>query len=592
MPGFRMNALPAVMALTLLAGCGGGGGSSPPPPGATFTSTGGPTLHVSTQAAFPTVLMTPVDFTSTTSGGVTTSTVSAGPGGTSQNGIFTAVNPAPNGATLVGAVATQPGTILVAGTPLAMTSGSQASTVGLTVSDFGMWTLRDQVPAPLPANSVATYSAYAGGTQLTTAMPITGLASYTGRMTGVVAKTTVGGSDDVSGVALLNVDFAAGTISGTLPALLTAPGVTTVVAYPGYAASADVPIRDIVLSGGVISGNSFTATATSPSFSGAASQTIKGQFYGTNADEITGTFTISDVTPGPARIFIGSFGLKKNAADLFIGSGGPTLRVSTVGIIPTVLMSPVNFTSSTTGGVTTSTVTAGPNGTPNNGVFTLANPPPNGASLVGAIATQPGTILVAGTPLAMTSIRLAGSLGLTAADFGVWTIRDVLAAPMPANAITTYGVFAGGTALPGSMPGSGTVVYTGSMAGVISTTTVGGSDDAGGTVTLSVNFAAGTVSGSISSILTTPGVSTLTPYSAYAPAIDNPFRDMVISGGVISGNSFTATVSSPTIPAATNTTIRGTFYGATATELAGTFVLSDPSPGPGKIFIGAFGAKP
>lgn len=592
MSGSLKHAMSAVMSLTLLAGCGGGGGSSPPPPGATFTSTAGPTLHVSTQAAFPTVLMTPVDFTRTASGGVATSTVTAGPGGTAQNGIFTLGNPAPNGATLVGAVATQPGTITVGGGPLAMTSTSLAATVGLTASDFGMWTIRDQVPAPLPANSVATYSAYAGGTQPTATMPSTGAASYTGRMTGVVAKTTVGGSDDVSGVALLNVDFAAGTISGTLPALLTAPGVTTVVAYPGYAASADVPIRDIVLSGGVISGNSFTATASSPSFAGAATQTIKGRFYGTNADEITGTFTISDPTPGPARIFIGSFGLKKNAPDLFISSGGPTLRVSTVAIIPTVLMNGVDFTSSTAGGVTTSTVTAGPNGTPNNGVFTLGNPPPNGASLVGAIATQPGTILVAGTPLAMTSIRLAGSVGLTAADFGVWTIRDVLAAPMPANAITTYGAFAGGTALPTGMPGSGTVVFNGSMAGVVSTTTVGGSDDATGTVSLTVDFAAGTVSGSISSILTTPGVSTLTPYTVYAPAIDNPFRDMVISGGVISGNSFTATVTSPTIPSATNTTLRGTFYGTGANELAGTFVLSDPSSGPGKIFIGAFGAKP
>ncbi|HCN90348.1 MAG TPA: hypothetical protein DIT28_14405 [Oxalobacteraceae bacterium] len=67
---------------------------------------------------------------------------------------------------------------------------------------------------------------------------------------------------------------------------------------------------------------------------------------------------------------------------------------------------------------------------------------------------------------------------------------------------------------------------------------------------------------------------------------------MVISGGVISGNHFTATVTSPTIPAATHTTISGAFYGATGNEVAGTFVLSDPSPGPGMIFIGSFGAKP
>jgi len=206
-------------------------------------------------------------------------------------------------------------------------------------------------------------------------------------MTGVVAKTIIGGSDDVAGVALLNADFAAGTISGTIAAITTAPGASTVQAYSAYAASTDVPIHDIVLSSGVISGNTFTATATSPSFAGAAPQTITGKFYGASADEITGTFTISDITPGIARIFIGSFGLKKNPPNLFVATGGPTLRVSTVTIIPTVLMSPVDFISSTISGVTTSTVTSGPPGIPNDGVFTLGNPPAAGASLIGAIAT-------------------------------------------------------------------------------------------------------------------------------------------------------------------------------------------------------------
>ncbi len=592
MPGYHQKSVGLLLVAAILTGCGGGGGSSSSPPGSTFTATGGPTIHVSTQAAFPTVLMTPVDFTSTTSSGVTTSNVTAGPSGGSNNSIFTLAHPPSAGTSLVGSVATQPGTINVSGTPLTMTSSSLAASVGLGASDFGVWAIWDQVALPLPANSVITYSAYAGGTQLTSSMPTTGTASYTGKMTGVVAKTTIGGSDDTSGVALLNVDFAAGTISGTIAAITTAAGASTVQPYSGYAASADVPIRDIVLSGGVITGNSFTATATSQSFAGATTQTIKGQFYGTTANEITGTFTISDVSPGPARIFIGSFGLKKNPPDTFVASGGPTLRVSTVAIIPTVLMSPVDFISSTSGGITTSTVTSGPNGTPNNGVFTLGNPPAAGASLIGAIATQPGTITVAGTSLQMTSTRLASTIGLTAADYGMWTIRDVLAAPMPANAITTYGAFAGGTQAPGSMPSSGTLVYNGTMAGVVSTTTVGGSDDASGVVSLSVNFAAGTVSGTITGIATTAGVSTLIPYSTYAPAIDNPFRDMTISGGVISGNTFTANVASPTIPTATNTTIRGTFYGTSANELAGTFVLSDPSPGPGMIFIGSFGAKP
>ena len=592
MHGARRNALPCLIAMVLLAGCGGGSTPPPPPPpGSVFTATAGPTLHVSTQAAFPTVRMSPLDFASTTASGVTTSNVTAGPNGTPNNGIFTLTSPPPSGASLIGAVATQPGTITVSGAALPMSSTALASSVGLGASDFGMWTIRDQVAPPASANSVFTYCAYAGGTQLTTAMPTSGAASYAGKMTGVIAKTTIGGSDDASGIVGLNVNFAAGTISGTIAGIVTAPGAATVTPYTAYAPAIDVPFQDIVLSGGVISGNSFTATVSSPSMGGATTTTIKGRFYGSAADEITGTFILSDTTPGPARIFIGSFGVKKNPPGLFVALGGPTLRVSTVVIIPTVLMNPVDFTSTTTGGVTTSNVTAGPNGTVNNGIFTLANPPAAGASLIGAVATQPGTITVAGSVLQMTSTRLASTLGLSSADYGMWIIRDMLALPMPTNAITTYGAFAGGAQASTTMPTLGTAVFSGTMTGVVATTTVGGSDDASGTVSLSVDFAAGTVTGTITGILTAPGVSTLTPYTVYAPAIDNPFRDMIVSGGVISGNSFTATVGSPTIPGAIHTTIRGTFYGATANELVGTFILSDATPGPAKIFIGSFGAK-
>jgi len=171
MSGLRLKTICTVIVTTLLAGCGGG--SSTPPPGATFTATGGPTIHVSTQAAFPTVRMAPIDFTSTTSGGVTTATVSAGPSGGGNNSIFTLPNPPSAGTTLIGAVATQPGTINVSGSPLQMTSSSLAGAVGLSASDFGVWAIWDQVAAS-PANAVITYSAYAGGTQLTPVMPTTG----------------------------------------------------------------------------------------------------------------------------------------------------------------------------------------------------------------------------------------------------------------------------------------------------------------------------------------------------------------------------------------------------------------------------------
>ena len=74
------------------------------------------------------------------------------------------------------------------------------------------------------------------------------------------------------------------------------------------------------------------------------------------------------------------------------------------------------------------------------------------------------------------------------------------------------------------------------------------------------------------------------------------FTDISLSSGtgIITGNSFSATVTTPSIANATITTMTGNFYGATANEVAGTFTISVPTPGgtgPGLILIGSFGAK-
>jgi len=287
------------------------------PDNLTFTAVNGPTLQVSTQAMIPTVLMTPTAFTSTTTSSVTTATVTAGPAGVPNDGIFTLV--APYSDSLVGAVATLPSSILLGSGPLAMTSTSLGSSVGLVSADFGEWAIRDAVTPPLPANSVITYIAFAGGTQLTTTLP-TGTATYTGKMTGVLANTPIGGSDDVSGNVILNFDFTAGTINGSLSGIsgiVTTQGVSTITpcvyplsapacTYAAYAPPANVPFNDITLSNGTIAGNSFSATIATPAITGATTMTMTGNFYGTTANEVAGTFTIS--VPSPGMILIGSFG--------------------------------------------------------------------------------------------------------------------------------------------------------------------------------------------------------------------------------------------------------------------------------------------
>jgi hypothetical protein len=168
-----------------------------------------------------------------------------------------------------------------------------------------------------------TYSAFAGGTQLTTAMPTSGTKTYTGKMTGVLANSPLGGSDDVSGNVSLTVDFANGTITGGFPGglltnnVVTAPGVSTVnpliTTYTVYAPLQSLPnplFGDIaVASGGSITGNGFSTALSTLSIPLATTMTMKGNFYGATANEIAGTLTIS-VPTGPGLKLIGSFGAK------------------------------------------------------------------------------------------------------------------------------------------------------------------------------------------------------------------------------------------------------------------------------------------
>lgn len=305
-----------------------------------FTASGGPTLQVSMIAMTPTVLMTPTAFTSTTTGNVTSSTVTAGPAGTNNDGIRTLANPFP-GNTLIGAIATLPSSIVVAGSTLAMTATSCGGTSGgtpcpagsliaLSHSDFGMWAIKN-VLTSMPTNALITNVAFSGGTQLATTMPTSGTVTYQGKMTGVLSNTPVGGADEVRGNVNLSVNFATGTISGSmgsLPGVATAAGVSTItpcvspVSAPSCTYAVYAPLHSPVLPStfgditvnGSVTGNSFSATLATPSIPGAITKTISGNFYGPNASEISGKFTLSETSlgsPGAGLILIGSFGAKQ-----------------------------------------------------------------------------------------------------------------------------------------------------------------------------------------------------------------------------------------------------------------------------------------
>jgi len=330
----------------------------------------------------------------------------------------------------------------------------------------------------------------------------------------------------------------------------------------------------------------------------------------TFTDQLNRTFTVN--LEAGANVTCTFINVKTTPTPTFT-AGGPTLKVSTQTITPTVLMTSTAFTSTGNGNSGIATVTAGPTGVTNDGIFTLTsfvNPFPV-YSLVNAIATLPNSILLtSGTTLPMASSSLGGTAGLAVADFGVWAITNAVPLPLPSNSIITYSTYASGAQQTATMPNISSKIYAGKMAGVLAHIPIGGSDDISNAniVSLTVNYASGTgtITGQITGINPVPGASTITPcvwplaassctYNLYAPSQGLPlaFGNITVNG-TITGNSFTATVTTPSIVGATITTMSGNFYGANADEIAGTFTVSVPSlsiPGPGMILIGSFGAK-
>lgn len=234
-----------------------------------------------------------------------TAHLTADPPGVINDSILTLASYYP-GVPIVGAVATltptgsttYAGSILLAsgGTTLSMTSTSLATLPGLISSNYGRWLITNGFPA---TPQVFTYISCAGGTVLmpSASMPISGTKTYTVKMTGVLENPPSSGANDVSGDVSLTFDFASGTLSGgqVFTNIITTPALAN-ISIPAF--------------GGSIVGNSFSAAITTPTISGATTRIINGNFFGANADEVAGTFTISDPSPAPGFNLIGSFGAR------------------------------------------------------------------------------------------------------------------------------------------------------------------------------------------------------------------------------------------------------------------------------------------
>lgn len=174
---------------------------------------------------------------------------------------------------------------------------------GLSSSTFGTWSVNDS-----NNNTVGAGFFSNGSVTPTTSMPTTGTASYTGSAVGAVDLTSTGAVYTFGGTASLNANFGSNSITG---------GITGNQAYSTGNSSGNPTaagtINDINLTGGTISGNAFSGTATASSTAGTAgniagsSGTFRGNFYGSSAQEVGGTFNMT----GTNAIVGGSFGAHK-----------------------------------------------------------------------------------------------------------------------------------------------------------------------------------------------------------------------------------------------------------------------------------------
>lgn len=267
------------------------------------TYTGAPTVLGATTFAAVLDPVTGKPISATISGGINTSvaTLSKMPAG-SYRGL------AANGLTFDMLAYGNPNALIgLPGIPATAASPS----AGLTYSDFGDWYMY-----PNPTGQITEYkSHWAGGTQLTSAMPTTGTATYAGITVGTAWVNAAGTWTDygLAGNVALTANFT--STGGTLTGNITGISASTVVAGLPFAAGA---FNDVALAGTIV-GNAFTGTATAgavpatiPGPTPAAiavgtTGTVGGHFYGPTANEVTGVWAMS---AGNVQA-MGSFGAKQ-----------------------------------------------------------------------------------------------------------------------------------------------------------------------------------------------------------------------------------------------------------------------------------------
>jgi hypothetical protein len=167
----------------------------------------------------------------------------------------------------------------------------------LDYTQFGFWS-RDTTSEA--TNSVIS-SYVAGYVTPTASVPATGSATFVGRTIGAGVRTGYDGTYLIRGAMVANANFAAGTVATSFTDVVgtnSLSGISTIFSNFGGTAN---------IAGGAFSGPvaSTATTGTILGGTGTLSGTLVGQFYGPNAEEIGGIWSL---TGGGGWNATGSFG--------------------------------------------------------------------------------------------------------------------------------------------------------------------------------------------------------------------------------------------------------------------------------------------
>lgn len=462
-----------------------------------------------------------------------------------------------------------------------------------------------------PTNRVAAF--IAGYQTPANAMPKTGSATYGGVANVQGLVFTSSGKAVVLGNANLTANFSSGSIDGRLTNMAAIDANGSATPWNDISAKA-------TLDAGASSFSGTTSSSSAPSTAFAlksnATGTISGGFYGPHAEDVGAVWTLGD---GSVSAF-GTFGGRQTpfavgspaapsvgtsaAAFQVATAGGPTFDKSSgtyaIGAFPltqtTLVFSSSGFLAAPTSTSASATMTVIGSTTCGAGCqyitqYNLAVPSAN----IDTTRTIPGDLANSSTsdvttfngPVQNTyDILHIQTYGLSYTAFGQWaSTKGALLVP------DTVGAFAYGYQTPvTAMPTIGTATYsnTGGVVGGVFIPLGGGisGTDVSGDVSLTANFATGSVNGAFTNMKVDSGAQTA--------AWNNVSVAANIASGTSTFSGATAATSAPAnnayaLKASATGAINGGFYGPNAEELGAVWTLSN-NDGTGSA-IGTVGAR-